>query len=82
MILKIFINFKCKDVPYGGGNQFVLKLVDYLESFTNYNITYDLEKDIDIYFLIDIRKSGDFKKYSFKEIYIQKKNMEVKLYIE
>ena len=72
MILKIFINFKCKDVPYGGGNQFVLKLVDYLESFTNYNITYDLEKDIDIYFLIDIRKSGDFKKYSFKEIYIQK----------
>ncbi len=68
MNLKIFINFECKDVPYGGGNQFVLKLVDYLKGFSNFSITYTLEKDIDIYFLIDIRKEGAFKKYSFEEI--------------
>jgi hypothetical protein len=72
MGLKIFINFKCKDVPYGGGNQFVLKLVDYLQTYTNHCITYSLEKNIDVYFLIDIRKGGEYKKYSFEEIYLHK----------
>lgn len=72
MDLKIFINFKCKDVPYGGGNQFVLKLVDYLKNFSNHRVTYSLEKNIDIYFLIDIRKGGEYKKYSFEEIYLHK----------
>lgn len=67
---KIFVNFMCKNIAYGGGNQFVLKMVQYLLEFENIEITYNLENDIDIYFLIDIRKdrNGEFKKYHFKEI--------------
>lgn len=69
--LKIFINFKSLYVPYGGGNQFTTNLVEYLNKLENIKITYDLEENIDIYFIVDIRK-GPFKKYSFDEIYNHK----------
>jgi hypothetical protein len=68
MKVKIFINFKFSDVPYGGGNQFIMNLVHYLSKFSNICITYELEENTDIYFIIDIRK-GTFKKYSFEQIY-------------
>ena len=70
--IKIFINFKCSNVPYGGGNQFIMNLVEFLGKVNNIKVTYDLEEGIDIYFIVDIRK-GPFKKYSFDEIYQHKK---------
>ena len=69
--IKIFINFKCSNVPYGGGNQFIMNLVECLGKISNIIVTYDLEADIDVYFIVDIRK-GPFKKYSFDEIYQHK----------
>jgi hypothetical protein len=69
--IKIFINFKCSNVPYGGGNQFIMNLVEFLGKVSNIKVTYDLEEGIDIYFIVDIRK-GPFKKYSFDEIYQHK----------
>ena len=69
--ITLFVNFKCSDIPYGGGNQFIMNLVKYLESFPNIRVTYQLESKIDIYFIIDIRK-GPFKQYSFQEIYHHK----------
>jgi hypothetical protein len=70
--IKVFINFKSLHIPYGGGNQFTINLVEYLNKIENIKVTYDLEDEIDIYFIIDIRK-GPFKKYSFDEIYNHKK---------
>ena len=72
MASKIFINFSCKNLPHGGGNQFVQKLVDFLEGLPHFIVTFNLEKNIDLYFLIDLRKNGEFKKYSFDEIYLHK----------
>jgi hypothetical protein len=70
--MKIFINFAAKDIAYGGGNVFVLNIVKHLSKLKNVTITYTLDDDIDIYFLIDIRKDGRFKKYTFDEIYNNK----------
>lgn len=70
-IVTIFINFKFSDVPYGGGNQFIMNLVKYLETIPTIKITYELDNSIDIYFIIDIRE-GPFKRYSFAEIYKHK----------
>ena len=67
----VFINFKSLHVPYGGGNQFTINLVEYLSKLENIKLTYELEDDIDIYFIVDIRK-GPFKKFSFDEIYKHK----------
>ena len=39
--LKIFINFKCSNVPYGGGNQFITNLVECLDRLSNISVTYD-----------------------------------------
>ena len=65
--LKVFINFNSTDQPYGGGNQYTSQLVRYLKH-RDINITYELESDIGIYFIIDIRK-GPYKKYGINEIY-------------
>ena len=59
--MKLFINFKPEDVAYGGGNVFSLNFIDYLKE-KKVNIVYDLEDDIDVYFIIDPHK-GKFKKY-------------------
>ena len=74
--IKIFINFKSKNVAYGGGNQFVMTLDKYLENFKNIEVTYELENDIDIYFIVDIRKTRHvtIKKYDFDQIYQNKVN--------
>ena len=70
--VKVFINFEPKDIAYGGGNIFVLNLIKHLTKIDNINITYKLEDDIDIYFVVDIRRDGKFKKYSIDEIYNNK----------
>jgi len=66
--IKIFINFKCINESYGGGNQFVNNMHKYLEKCTNVTITYELEQDINVYLIIDPRKDKNFKKYSLGDI--------------
>lgn len=72
--IKFFINFKPKNIAYGGGNQFAQNIIKYLSNLKEIEITYELDKDIDIYFLIDIRKdrNGEFKRFTFDEIYASK----------
>jgi hypothetical protein len=71
---KIFINFCCKNIAYGGGNQFVIKLVEYIKNIPNFKITFDLEDNIDVYLIIDLRRDrkSEFKKYMLDEIYQHK----------
>ena len=63
-IMKILINRKPVDGPWGGGNLFVKALVDRLSS--NHSIVYELEKDISCFFMVDPRPDngcpglGDF----------------------
>ncbi len=77
-IFKIFINYEPINGPYGGGNQFVINLVEFIKiNFSNIIITFNLEDDIDIYFIIDIRK-GSYKKYAFNEIVNHKKHINKK----
>ena len=55
--LKIYINFAYKNISYGGGNQFVSNLVNHITSnIKNYKITYELEDDINIFLLINLKK--------------------------
>ena len=70
--MKIFINYKPENVPYGGGNIFSINFINYLK-LNNNEIVYDFEKDIDIFFIIDPFK-GKFKKYGLDEIVKYKKN--------
>jgi hypothetical protein len=70
--LKVFINFAAEDVAYGGGNVFVCNIVKQMNKFENVKYTFTLDNDIDIYFLVDIRKDGKFKKFTFDEIYANK----------
>ena len=73
--IKIFINYQYFDIPFGGGNQFVLNLINYIKSFKNIEIINELQENIDIYLLIDLRKSKDnIKNYSFEEVYYHKIN--------
>lgn len=64
--INFFINFKPENIAYGGGNVFSLNLINYLKN-KNINITYDLNNNIDIFFIIDPHK-GPFKKYGLDEI--------------
>jgi len=52
--MKILFNRKPKEEPYGGGNQFLNELVDYLK-IKNHNVVFDLQDDIDILFVMDPR---------------------------
>ena len=66
--MKLFINFKYQNISYGGGNQFVMGLINYVKTNSNIDIVFELDSDIDVYFLIDLRKDRHFKKYTFDEI--------------
>ena len=67
----VFINFKPVNAAYGGGNQFVNNLCAYLSKFDTIKITYKLQRNIDIYLIIDVRK-GEYKAYTFDQIYAHK----------
>ena len=70
---KIFINFKPnKNISYGGGNIFTSYIIDYLSN--NYEITYELDKNIKIFLIIDPFKDNNFKKYSLLDIINYKNN--------
>jgi glycosyltransferase involved in cell wall biosynthesis len=68
---KIFFSLKPPEGSYGGGGFFVKNLVSYLTN-KNYTITYKLDEDIDILFIIDPRK-GPNKKYGLNDFIIYKK---------
>jgi len=67
--MKIFINRKPVEGPYGGGNHFVSAFVNYM-STQGHEVVYDLVPDIDILFMhaispgntgIDVRYFADYK---------------------
>ncbi len=64
--LNFFINFKPENIAYGGGNIFALNLIEYLKN-NNINVTYELTKNIDVFFIIDPHK-GPHKKYELDDI--------------
>ena len=69
----VFFNLKppCEKISYGGGLFFVENLIDYLKS-KKISVTFDLENDIDVIFIIDPRK-GKFRKYDIEDIFKYKK---------
>ena len=82
---KIFCNFKFNDnIAYGGGNISVYYLVKYLNlNHKDFDITFELEKNINIYLIIDVLKDNNFKKYSIEEIinHKNKYNIDAKIII-
>ena len=66
--MKIFFNRIPRDEPYGGGNQFLRKMVQLL-SQEGHKVTFNLEEGIDIIFLMDPRP-GDIG-YSIQHVVIQ-----------
>ena len=76
MAKKIFFNLKpdFEKSSNGGGNFFVINLVNYLKK-ENFKITFDLEDNIDLIFMIDPRKNVAFNKnFGLDEILKYKKN--------
>ena len=63
--MKVFIGHQPHKIPYGGGNQFVMFLVDYLIK-NNIEITYDLTQNIDIMFVIN-PFDGPMRKYNIED---------------
>ena len=56
--MKVLLNRKPVDGPWGGGNNFVIALSKGLKS-AGHTVTYDLESDIDCFFVVDPRPDGD-----------------------
>jgi len=70
--MKILFTLEPQDKAMGGGNFFVENFIKFLKS-KNHNIVFNLEKEIDLIFIIDPRK-GKFKKYSIDNFIEYKKN--------
>ena len=70
--MKIFFSYKPIQTSYGGGNQFVLNIIQYLQS-RGYNITFKLEPNIDLLFIIDPRKNPPTKQYGLNDFIQYKK---------
>lgn len=64
--MKIFFNRIPKISPYGGGNQFLSSMVGLLKN-NGFDVTFNLDKDIDVIFLMDPRPA-DPQNISIKEI--------------
>ena len=76
MYKKIFFNLEPneKSSSNGGGNYFVMNLKKYLQK-QNFKVVFDLDKDIDLIFIIDPRKNEAFnKKFGLDEILEFKRN--------
>ena len=69
---KIFFSLKPPEGSFGGGGFFVQNLSQFLIN-NNYQITYTLDNDIDILFIIDPRK-GPNKKYNLQQFINYKKS--------
>ena len=78
---KVFFTFKPKGGSFGGGAFFVTNMIEYLKK-RGYNITFSLERGIDIIFITDPRKGkkGSSKNYSIDDIIqYKKRNPKVKI---
>ena len=72
--MKIFFSLKPPINSFGGGAFFVKNIINYLGN-KNIETTFELEKNIDIIFIIDPRKSNpNYKKYSVVELLEYKNN--------
>ncbi len=56
--MKVFVNRKIINGPWGGGNNFVSALCDGLKN-TGHQVTHNLEPNIDCVFLVDPRANSD-----------------------
>lgn len=56
--MKVLINRKPVSGPWGGGNNFVVALIEGLTS-KGHKVTHELESDIDCFFVVDPRPEGD-----------------------
>ena len=56
--MKVLVNRKVVDGPWGGGNNFVVALCDGLKS-SGHRVVHSLEEDIDCFFIVDPRPDGD-----------------------
>jgi hypothetical protein len=76
--MKIMFNLKPPAGSYGGGAFFVIDLERYFKKM-GFEVTYQLEDNIDLIFVIDPR-FGDYKKYSFDTLcFYNKQNPKCKL---
>ena len=68
--MKLFVNFKPdKNQAYGGGNISVFYLIQNIcDAYSDFEITYELEPNIQIYLVIDPFKGTKFKKYGLSDI--------------
>ena len=76
MLLKVSIGARIKDGPWGGGNLFVINLVNYLRDL-GHEVKFDLDDpDIDIILLTDPRKKSESSSFNHKDIkkYLKKIN--------
>ena len=73
---KLFINFKPNEnIPYGGGNIFISYLINNLyDKYGNFDVTFELENDIEIYLIVDPLKDNKFKKYSLEDVVTHRNN--------
>ena len=66
--MKIALSFRTYDGPWGGGNQFVKYLSEFLRK-NNHNVTFDLKQsDIDIILLLDPRKKSITRSFNASHI--------------
>lgn len=65
--MKVFVQHRPENRPWGGGNQFVLFIIDYLKK-NNHEITFNLESDVDVFFIIN-PKSGPMRKNSIDDVF-------------
>lgn len=56
--MKVLVNRRIVNGPYGGGNNFVIALCNGLES-AGHTVTHTLDSDIDVFFVVDPRPDGD-----------------------
>ena len=71
--MKVFFSLKPPSNSFGGGAFFVKNITNYLKN-KNIEVTFELEKNIDIIFIIDPRKGNpEYKKYSVVELLEYKK---------
>lgn len=56
--MKVLVNRKIVNGPWGGGNNFVIALCKGLED-AGHKVTHTLDSDIDVFFVVDPRPEGD-----------------------
>ena len=78
--MKVFIQHNPQNIPYGGGNQYVLFLIEYLRKY-NHEVTFVLDENIDILLVIN-PYSGPMRLYDINDIInYRNKNIKSKIFL-